>query len=251
MDQPTIDDDRYFRILDSYARFYNSQTTAHVGYLISTSALLIASTVGVVSSIVLRDGSFWPTAMGDYLIRFGIPIGVVILVLLWVKLEHFPIAYLSLQYQLGRIQYYTCLSGIVWEHMGAKSDLKKDYAVKLMKRAPNASMAIEQAMATLFEARLYLSGCSRQRDDMGIDEGAETRAQEDYNLKEYFAIDSKILDSRRPYVRRVLSYDLSRLLYLAYEKQIEEFCSLPGKKESESSEKMRMRGVLLKQAFDC
>jgi len=53
MPEHVLKPDQYFGMLDSLARFYNSQVTAHVGYTLSFSALLGAAILTLLSSVVL------------------------------------------------------------------------------------------------------------------------------------------------------------------------------------------------------
>jgi len=231
----SVTEDHYFTILDSYARFYNSQTTAHIGYLISIFALTVGSLVGIVVSTILRADTYYPDVMGlDTVIRWGVLTGAIVVFLLWVLMDNFPFPYFSLKYRLGRIQYWMALSQIVWEHMGGKSNPKEDFMLRLKKRVFEQEIGVEQAISTLFEARLYVSGCTRQREKRQIMETPEVLRLQDDKLKKYFMIGKDIPVSGGPYLRKtVIFYHLDQLLYLAYKKQI-----------------AGERGQLLRQAFE-
>jgi hypothetical protein len=126
------------------ARFYNSQATAHIGYLI-TSIVIYAAIFNILQPLqafenLLHSGAFWSSVVT--LIAFFF------FVLLW---AYAP--FLS-RYQLARTQFYMELSQIVWEHMGVNN---QEVFEPFRTRATGSGMAIQYSVMTLFEARLYRS----------------------------------------------------------------------------------------------
>ena len=145
----TLEDPHYFRNLDSLARFYNSQGTAHVGYLI-TSVVLYVTIFSIVQ----------PTkALEDLLGYFGLEVhplvaSIVVVVIFFLLLPvcmYLPFSF-SFRYQLARTQFYMELSSIVWEHMGLNRTAEIE---PLRKRATDEDTEIQGAVMDLLGARLY------------------------------------------------------------------------------------------------
>jgi len=182
--------DDYFRGLDSLARFYNSQITAHVGYLVSVSAFLGAAFVGVSTSILLRTGSFqfelWSVSVCDGWLRFGIPLILFAFLCTWCT-GRFPY---SLRYLLGGVQYNVALSELAFEHMGLK-DNDPNRTGMLRRRTERLEGGIEESLRSLFDARLFASKCrerisqAQERDDVQVKERWENKLMDEDNMREF------------------------------------------------------------------
>jgi len=249
-------DEQYLRILDTYARFYNSQATAHVGYGVTVTAFVAGTGLSLLISFVARSDPLLPKGGESYelVVRGALLLSILAGAVVY---SFWGFHLLSFKYLVGRLQYYIQLSHIVWEHMGAKSppkgNPKEDFMQKLKNRA--LKVGIEQAITTLFEARLYVSGCSRQRYNRGRPLGdikESERDEEDQNLMMYFCeVSQDVLQSRHPYTTRMFRYDFDNLLYLAYKKQINQYCKPPEEKRDDKEyKKLQTRGELLRKALD-
>lgn len=154
-----MDNDGYLTLLDSLARYYNSQITAHVGYLISVFALAFGGLIAVGTSLVLRTESdaltLGPLSIGDTYMRVGVPVILLGLLFLWI-LGGLPY---SLKYLVGRTQYYIGLSQIVFEHMGLETRHGDPIVQTLRERALKDNHGIDHAIVSLFEGRLFVSRC--------------------------------------------------------------------------------------------
>lgn len=146
----TIQDLDYIRKLDSLARFYNSQATAHAGYLLSSIVAYLAL-INICLTIALRIDQSWTA--------------VVVIVLLFIVLTSFLLKTrtpLLPKYNLARTQYYMELSQIVWEHMAINNPKAFD---RLRKRTEGEYTSIQASVATLFEARLFRSLWKKKHQD--------------------------------------------------------------------------------------
>jgi hypothetical protein len=170
-------DDDYLRVLDGFARFYNSQITAHAGYMLATG---IGVFTGFVAIIVNSDkilgflqslGIQWNWA-GLVLIGVVVVIGSLYLS----SYRWYPLCWICSIYHFARLQYYDALSEAVLNHLPYTStDARGLYYTELKKRAiePYGDfgevriLGIGNAILRLFEARLYVS-C--QRDKKHIDD---------------------------------------------------------------------------------
>jgi hypothetical protein len=145
----TVEDPDYFRNLDSVARFYNSQGTAHVGYLITSVVLYLTIFSIVQPTKALEEFLGYFRLEVHPLIASIVVVAVFLLFLpVWIWL---PFSF-SFRYQLARTQFYMELSSIVWEHMGISGTAKIE---PLRKRATDEDMSIQGAVMDLLEARLY------------------------------------------------------------------------------------------------
>jgi hypothetical protein len=140
--------EEYLSKLDSLARFYNSQLTAHVGYLISISALVGALFLTLLSSVVLNLD--FPESW-----RVATILVMTIGLLLYVLGDFIP--YVSFPYLYARTAFYSALSDLTWEHMGLKTPMFDAELVKLRERATR--IGAEYAIVTMFQARLFVSRC--------------------------------------------------------------------------------------------
>jgi len=173
----------YVRLLDSLARFYNSQITAHVGYELTIAVGLVAALVGLTSIIVGVCKNLWPVM-------------VIIDILCIVAFLIVPVRP-CWKHLYGQLQYYGQLSETTFEHMGLKTpcvrDNKKsvwratDHVLRLRKRALEHEDGIEDGIVTLFEARLYVSRCIRERGD---DQSTRER-----NLRETYHVTPDIVSA--------------------------------------------------------
>jgi hypothetical protein len=245
----------YVRLLDSLARFYNSQITVHVGYQLTVTATVVGTVVGIVLALVTSIDLSSESNIIERVLTFAL-----LVVGIYVYLQC-NCRYLF-KYLLGRTQYYIALSQAVWEHMGLKSfpqpkRPKEDHMLLLKKRALSYKYGIENAVISLFEARLFLSLLHGEMpkqwlaepDERLVKEQQEEKAWVDRNLKEAFDLDPSILHaSQAPYARGVFWYPrLEKLLQFAYGSQIAYYLS-DEKKETEESEdekKVKRKGRLL------
>jgi hypothetical protein len=164
-------DDQYLKRLDSLARFYNSQITAHVGYQISV-------TVGLLATLLTFS------SIGVQLLDKHTPYWIVVIVFDGVCLFLYfslPRPSFVFRYLLGTTQYYQEMSYIVFEHMGLRSrngdgDFKtlKDRALrrkredKSGKTCEGMEGGIEKAVMSLLEARLFVSKCQEIETYEGV-----------------------------------------------------------------------------------
>jgi hypothetical protein len=133
----TVEDPDYFRNLDSVARFYNSQGTAHVGYLITSVVLYLTIFSIVQPTKALEEFLGYFRLEVHPLIASIVVVAVFLLFLpVWIWL---PFSF-SFRYQLARTQFYMELSSIVWEHMGISGTAKIE---PLRKRATDEDMSIQ------------------------------------------------------------------------------------------------------------
>jgi len=149
----------YTRLLDSLARFYNSEITAHVGYELTVTVGFFAALLGLTSIVLGLCNSIWPAM----LIFDCACLVVFFLAPLW------P----CFKYLYGRLQYYGELSQATFEHMGLKTPYMsqpdgrtwrtQEYVLRLMEKALQNENGIEGGIDTLFAARLYVSKCNRAK----------------------------------------------------------------------------------------
>jgi hypothetical protein len=148
--------DRYLDMLDSLARFYNSEITAHVGYVISFTGAVLAIFLTLLPSVIVNSDKW-----NAYALPLSIPLGtlVVVLVILGVLLYFLaPIPYVSFRYLYARLQFYGELSQITWQHMGLSDPIPPgDYVTVLRERAK--AVGVNRAIEKLFAARLFVSRC--------------------------------------------------------------------------------------------
>jgi hypothetical protein len=146
----TTQDLDYIRKLDSLARFYNSQGTAHIGYLITSIVIYCA-----VFNIFQPAQAFKDLLQINAFASSSIVV-VIFLVLLpvWIWMPF------SSRYQLARTQFYMQLSEIVWEHMGVNNPKAFE---SLKERTTSEYTSIQAAVYALFEARLYRSLWKKER----------------------------------------------------------------------------------------
>jgi hypothetical protein len=165
-------DDDYLRVLDGFARFYNSQITAHAGYMLATG---IGVFTGFIAIIVNSD------KIVGFLGERGIPWYWWVLILIGAFVLYFssygwpsPFCWISSIYHFARLQYYDALSEAVLNHLPYTStDAKGLYYTELRKRAIEpyddfgevGILGIGNAILRLFEARLYVS-CQRDKKDI-------------------------------------------------------------------------------------
>ena len=108
-DQEEVD---YLRLLDSLARTYNSQITAHVGYELTATVGLAAALVGATSVAVGSNKDLLPVM---------VVIDLTILGVFFIA----PFPFCS-KHLYGRLQYYGELSQATSEHMGLKTPYLAD-----------------------------------------------------------------------------------------------------------------------------
>lgn len=197
-----LEDSEYRRMLDSLARFYNSQITAHAGYMLATG-------LGLVTILLQSDRwiSLIETTFGEYghvdaarLELLGALWFLTGAMLLLVIVSPFlgrisRIMLISPIYHYGRLQYYIALTEIVWLHMGLVEQhvdrklfqLLKDRALCSSWRHENMdrSLGMVQAVKTLFEARLYISLRRMKASNYELDDEGQAL----FNLSEYYTVE--------------------------------------------------------------
>lgn len=159
-------DDEYLRLLDSLARYYNSQITVHAGYLLTSIALIF--TVFAIIKDSLQDavqvGLLWVFKAIPSYASFLVTLLLFAILLTFFLVVPFPYP-VCFKYFLGRTQLYICLSEVVWEHMGitgVTSVYLKEMRERVFRQKPDGTpIGIRLATLTAFEARLYISECIR------------------------------------------------------------------------------------------
>ncbi|HYW01660.1 MAG TPA: hypothetical protein VE862_09330 [Candidatus Acidoferrum sp.] len=223
----------YVRFLDGQARFFNGQVTAHAGYFLTTilGSLAVfnvgnAWLVGIVSTVNI---AYFSTLVS--VIFFGVLVSIFLL-------GSFPF---SPKYFYARLQYYTALSEIVWNHMPYSSQHGKDELFDvLMNRAlgplgdDGSRLGVRSAVMEFFEARLYISCKNTGSKPYELSEHEQTL----FRLTEYFS-QFGALDSYTK--RRALLWDRTALLLLAYKDTI--------MTDLKSSERRRKEILQLLQPF--
>lgn len=177
-----VEEVEYARLLDTLARFYNSEITAHVGYELSITVGLIATLVGATSIVASVYGSLLPAMV----------LVDVLCIVAFFTLGLPP----CFKYLYGRLQYYGGLSETTFKLMGLKTPYIRtkdgawrmhDMVRRLRKKALQDKAGIEGGITGLFLARLYASKCKRDKTDESVIE---------QNLRSTFKVD---LDTVRPY----------------------------------------------------
>jgi hypothetical protein len=194
--------DQYVRVLDSLARFYNSEKTVHAGYLI-TSIIAVMALLSAVLNIVLS-----PTLEG---VAFGYRMAAMLIIAAATLICYFginkPLPFLF-RYLLGRMQLYLWLSEIVWEHMGLKAS--GDFAEKLRHRTENPDLnGVQDAVMTFLAARLYISICNMGQRYLEID-----------SVEKDFAA-SGLLKHLWAYRSKFLCWKLTDLVILAHRQNLQ------------------------------
>lgn len=244
-------------MLDSLARFYNSEITVHVGYELTLSAFVIGTAVGLFTSVLLRSEEIrlptWFPFQGaspwlDGVVRIAASIMLLVATLVYFRASWIPY---SFKYLFGRTQLYHALFEIVSEHMGLTErgePVKSGGRIqKMMDRA--LRNGIRTAIFTLFEARLLLSRYARigrpiedlfKKEEEVKEENRDWVQRIKKKLKDAYDVgpDELFLLSGA-YKRQILRFNFEDALYLAYKSQVDEYCK--GNND---------RGLLLKRAFD-
>jgi hypothetical protein len=212
-DKVSINDSEYRKLLDGLARFYNSQVTAHVGYVLTSIvgyfALFSVASANkwfewISTSIIKMNISGYVKSIGlsvfvsairffglDACVSFCLFVG---LGLVYVFCLPSPLSRISPKYLFARLQYYMVLSEVVWNHLGLTEQTGtemrlymqlRDRAFRLREREPNKtySLGIHTAVVTFFEARLYVS-CRRRS---GQDYELNDEEKDIFGLKEYYS----------------------------------------------------------------
>jgi hypothetical protein len=207
----------YARGLDSLARFYNSQITVHVGYLLTSFAVMVAVFPLVrggfewVIRLIFIWGGLWPGSR-DLTSFLSTLLGVAPLALYMGIKTSYPICF---SYFLGRTQYYECLSQAVWDHMGVNTS-STDFVNQLLGRVGRPdSDGINHSVMTYFEYILYTTLCKKQKEEEK--KVPRERAKELYHMT---GIDL----GSGGYDRSVLKlWKLPNLLLLAYKRTLSEY----------------------------
>jgi hypothetical protein len=152
----------YMTLLDSQARFYNSEETVHAGYLIASFVGLLALFNLIRGDVIQFFGwiCFWANVSPALAPALAYSLLGVLLILYLLLNKPLPFLF---PYLLGRVQYYGTLSWIVWEHMGV-TGATEEYFVSLRSRVlrkheKDYPLGLSLAIKSLFEARLYVSLC--------------------------------------------------------------------------------------------
>ena len=197
---------------------YDSQATQHVGYLIS-------SVLGYFVPWSLVFASRWFSSLPECL-TFSLVVLFLVLGILYSLCV--PV------YLLVRVQYYSALSEIVWEHMGLKNSnlwVRKELKTRVFQRAKGkypGTHGIVRAIVTLFEARLYLS----------------MRTNETNEWKNVFVVSDRLARAMggRSYTGNILwILPRTRLLRLAHRREIKSYLnSYKDKKKKSSTEAFKI-----------
>jgi hypothetical protein len=196
-------DEWYVRSLDSLARFYNSQATVHVGYVLTLIAISFALFAFVNQRLSLQLP--WQQYVRLVFVTWAV-IGASL--------------YYPFKYAVARLQYYLAWSEIVWMHMGLQGHGRDwlDAMEWRARRIRDNRGGIQPSIRSMFEARIYVSQCYR-RGDMSKEK--EKKILD--NLREFFEFDEDISDEqlrkmmiRRHYPGRILFWDRIDLLGFAY-----------------------------------
>lgn len=163
----------FHRCLDSLARFYNSQITVRVGYLVSSFVALIA---------VFALTKEWLASLVAYAAETVLTIPLSQISTIWIETlvlgidACFFLVYIfgkfhfCFRYLLGRMQYYQALSEIVWDHMGITPSTRSMYHVELLRQRAvgEKGIGINEAILSLFEARLSVSIWHRKHSNLRL-----------------------------------------------------------------------------------
>jgi hypothetical protein len=161
---------QYTRALAALARFYNSQVTVHVGYLLTSFVGLLALFSltrewiqgGIYFLILLFPSGLLPIPLtaSETAIIWTAMVFLVILGAYLIAPLRYPVCF---GYFLGRTQYYICLSEIIWTHMGITTR-DRIYVERLMNRilANDELNGIRAAVMRTFELYLCVSICLRK-----------------------------------------------------------------------------------------
>jgi hypothetical protein len=238
-DAARLNDTEYLTMLDALGRFYNSEMTQHVGYLIS-------SALGYLALFALAIQARWIDLLLTSLLSTNrstaTDAAVEILIFLTCGIIYFalPIPPFPL-YMLSRVQYYVELSGAVWDHMGINNSnptYREQLKVRIFHRVREGMWGgTNQAVMSLFEARLYLT--CRQRN-LHTDK-----------WKEVFVISDAIAKTLAPDTKRILKIlRIGWLLHIAYGSEIRRYQSAFKRGQDNNSEDYR-KGELFSECFDC
>lgn len=235
----------YLRLLDSLARFYNSQITVHVGYALSIFLFTAGAALALFTSIVVRPEpmslDIGIVRLGDGLVRYFtlamIFVGVTVLFL--------GSFHLSVRYLFARKQYYECLSQIVAEHMGLKTPhpwQTDPRTMQLKEWALATRTGIEGAIISLFEARLFLSKCARS----GVPVAKLLQMKATWVTEKLRAFDNPPLDALQsnpaPYKGQIFKLlKEEQLLSLAYRAQIRKLTDSHDENESRRGKLLELR----------
>lgn len=189
-----VEEVEYIRLLDTLARFYNSQITAHVGYELTATAGLVAVLLGVTSTVVGVCKSLL-LAMGIFDL---VCLGIFFVAPFW------P----CFKYLYGRLQYYGELSNVVFEHMGLMTPHSRgqgeewqanESVRRLREMALTNEHGIQGQIDKIFRARLYVSRAIRSDGDTG-----EIRK----NLQQFFHVTPDIVEpTDRRFVKGIIPWE--------------------------------------------
>jgi hypothetical protein len=239
-------DDQYLSLLDSLARFYNSQITAHIGYTATVTVGVFAVVLTLLSEIIqLRHQlsnllhNWIPSVTSFWVVVFLVALDLVILGLYLLA----PLRPISVKYLLGRTQYYIALSQIVFEHMGLKSKFTRreddPFLKALDTRAQDAPNGIEDAIIRLFEARLFISRCHRKNKRS---EGEDPEKLKFFGIsKSEISLIAPYRDHYRSAILPILGFSMRDLVFLGYKQKIDQLTN-------DNNPILQQRGRLLAEA---
>jgi hypothetical protein len=234
-----LDDADYLRLLDALGRFYNSEMTQHVGYLITSAVTYLA-----LFALAIQAGSIdlllglLPSAIRSVMV--DVIVSLLIFLIPSVIYFALPIPPFPL-YMLSRVQYYGELSGAVWDHMGlTNSDPKyrEELKNRMFQRViESMSGGTIQAVMSLFEARLYLT-C--RPGNVHTDK-----------WKQVFVISDELAKTLTPDTKRIVRVlKIGFLLRIAYGSQIRRYRNAFRRGKDKNNEDYR-KGELFNECFDC
>jgi hypothetical protein len=144
-----LNDSDYLRLLDNLGRFYDSQTTAHTGYILTSVVAYFAVFSLAVASNWISMLLSWTTNVELASLALFVCLGLLYCV------SPTP---LSPIYLWARREYWSALSWEIKEHLGL-TDSNRTRFLALKRRA--LRMGIQRAVVAMFDARLYRS-CAKE-----------------------------------------------------------------------------------------
>ena len=212
------EEEKYIRLLENLAQFYNSQITAHLGYIVT--AVVTALTLYISIMIFLFGSYYWwfNPPLGNLVEFTGwafrwLVVACMVIGTGWFLFgRHLP----SLRYLVARLQYYIVLTQIVTGlHMPLASMMSKDELYYVLKRRAlepwpeGPRWGVQGAIMSFFQAQLYLS-FKRLTDKTYELNNTERQV---FSLDEYYASFHALSSYEKR--RRLLIWNKPSLLLLA------------------------------------
>jgi hypothetical protein len=244
-------DDDYLRVLDGFARFYNSQITAHAGYMLATGIGVFTALIAIIMNSDKILDFLGPRGIPWY---WSIPIIVAPFAVYFFLIHRLPspFCWISSIYHYARLQYYIAISEVVLSHLPHTStNATGSYYNALKKRAiepydlAGNGLGISAAISHFFEARLYAS-CQRKKNHQ---EGyqLDITEQDLFHLSDWYArgfIFHGLYEGEKR-LRRWIIWSQADLLLLAYRDTLRRYRN--DKPESYNGQVWR----LFQQFVDC